>query len=291
MSLHRRRVQRQPRARRLGRGAPAGSGTEKELYGGDPLTTNNRMELTAAIQALEALNGPATVDPVHRQQVPARRDHQVDLHGWQRNGWLTFGQEARQERRPVAQADRGDEPPRGHLAVGEGSRGRSGQRTTAAARRRGGWRLPPLVQPVHRGDMHEASITGQLCTIWVWWQKCTRSGRSEWIRRTDSRQAGTSLASPAGSSVAGRVRRTAAGCRRHRRSAGRTRRGRRAPRRTGAPRCAQGVAITSRPGSASRVPVEQLEPRAGEVEPVVELRRLAPHPAQLGAPARRTARA
>ena len=52
--------------------------TEKELYGGDPLTTNNRMELMAAIQALEALQRPAKVEPVHRQQVPARRDHQVD---------------------------------------------------------------------------------------------------------------------------------------------------------------------------------------------------------------------
>jgi len=35
--------------------------TEKELYGGDPLTTNNRMELMAAIQALEALQRPAKV--------------------------------------------------------------------------------------------------------------------------------------------------------------------------------------------------------------------------------------
>ncbi len=36
--------------------------TEKEMYGGDPLTTNNRMELMAAIQALEALQRPAKVD-------------------------------------------------------------------------------------------------------------------------------------------------------------------------------------------------------------------------------------
>ena len=36
-------------------------GKEKEMYGGDPLTTNNRMELMAAIQALEALQRPAKV--------------------------------------------------------------------------------------------------------------------------------------------------------------------------------------------------------------------------------------
>ena len=36
-------------------------GKEKEIYGGDPLTTNNRMELMAAIQALESLQRPAKV--------------------------------------------------------------------------------------------------------------------------------------------------------------------------------------------------------------------------------------
>ena len=35
-------------------------GTEKEMYGAEPLTTNNRMELMAAIQALEALQRPST---------------------------------------------------------------------------------------------------------------------------------------------------------------------------------------------------------------------------------------
>ena len=40
---------------------------EKELHGGDPATTNNRMELMAAIQALEALTRPVHVQLVHRQ--------------------------------------------------------------------------------------------------------------------------------------------------------------------------------------------------------------------------------
>ena len=63
-------------------------GTEKELYGFDPVTTNNRMELMAAIQALEALQRPATVT--------LYTDSKYLLDGitkwipnWQRNGWKT----------------------------------------------------------------------------------------------------------------------------------------------------------------------------------------------------------
>ena len=71
----------------MGCGAPGG-GKEKELYGGDPLTTNNRMELMAAIQALEALRGPTTVTLFTDSK------YLLDgitkwIHGWQRNGWLT----------------------------------------------------------------------------------------------------------------------------------------------------------------------------------------------------------
>jgi ribonuclease HI len=64
------------------------NGTQKELHGGEPLTTNNRMELMAAIQALEALNRPS--------QVTLHTDSKYLLDGitkwsagWQRNGWLT----------------------------------------------------------------------------------------------------------------------------------------------------------------------------------------------------------
>ncbi|HEX8662231.1 MAG TPA: RNase H family protein, partial [Brevundimonas sp.] len=39
-----------------------GGGHEKELWGGEPLTTNNRMELMGAISALEALTRPCRVD-------------------------------------------------------------------------------------------------------------------------------------------------------------------------------------------------------------------------------------
>jgi ribonuclease HI len=65
-----------------------GGGRERELYGGDVQTTNNRMELMAAIQALEALQRPTTVT------LCTDSKYLLDgitkwIHGWQRNGWLT----------------------------------------------------------------------------------------------------------------------------------------------------------------------------------------------------------
>ena len=62
--------------------------TERELYGGDPLTTNNRMELMAAIQALEALQRPAKVD-LYTDSKYLLDGITKWIKGWQRNGWLT----------------------------------------------------------------------------------------------------------------------------------------------------------------------------------------------------------
>jgi ribonuclease HI len=63
-------------------------GKEKELYGSDPLTTNNRMELMAAIQALEALRRPATVT-LYTDSKYLLDGITKWITGWQRNGWLT----------------------------------------------------------------------------------------------------------------------------------------------------------------------------------------------------------
>ena len=63
-------------------------GREKELHGGEPLTTNNRMELTAAIQALEALTRPSTVS-LHTDSKYLLDGITKWIAGWQRNGWLT----------------------------------------------------------------------------------------------------------------------------------------------------------------------------------------------------------
>jgi ribonuclease HI len=63
-------------------------GTEKEMYGAEPLTTNNRMELMAAIQALEALQRPSAVI-LHTDSKYLLDGITKWIQGWQRNGWKT----------------------------------------------------------------------------------------------------------------------------------------------------------------------------------------------------------
>jgi len=63
-------------------------GTEKEMYGAEPLTTNNRMELMAAIQALEALKRPMKVS-LHTDSKYLLDGITKWVEGWQRNGWKT----------------------------------------------------------------------------------------------------------------------------------------------------------------------------------------------------------
>ena len=61
---------------------------EKELFGGDPATTNNRMELTAVIRGLEALTRPCAVD-VTTDSVYVKNGITQWIHNWKRNGWRT----------------------------------------------------------------------------------------------------------------------------------------------------------------------------------------------------------
>lgn len=63
-------------------------GREKELSGGEAATTNNRMELLAAIMALEALKRPSLVD-LHTDSTYLRDGITKWIHGWKRNGWKT----------------------------------------------------------------------------------------------------------------------------------------------------------------------------------------------------------
>ena len=74
-------------------------GREKEIYGGElGPTTNNRMELTAPIRALESLTRP-TVVHVHTDSTYVRNGITQWLPQWKRNGWLTAGKQ------PVKNAD------------------------------------------------------------------------------------------------------------------------------------------------------------------------------------------
>ena len=61
---------------------------EKELKGGEAHTTNNRMELMAAIQALEALKRPCKVE-LHTDSQYVQKGIHEWIHGWKRRGWLT----------------------------------------------------------------------------------------------------------------------------------------------------------------------------------------------------------
>ena len=60
----------------------------KELSGGEADTTNNRMELTAAIQALDALKEPCVVD-LYTDSVYVKDGIGGWIEGWKRNGWKT----------------------------------------------------------------------------------------------------------------------------------------------------------------------------------------------------------
>jgi ribonuclease HI len=71
---------------------------EKELCGGEQLTTNNRMELTAAISALEALKRPCEVD-LHTDSQYLRQGVTGWMFGWKKNGWRTA------DRKPVKNED------------------------------------------------------------------------------------------------------------------------------------------------------------------------------------------
>ena len=63
------------------------NGHERELSGGEPATTNNRMELIVAISALEALKEPCEVELWTDSQYLARAVNEGWLAGWKRRGW------------------------------------------------------------------------------------------------------------------------------------------------------------------------------------------------------------
>lgn len=83
---------------------------EKELWGGEALTTNNRMELTAVIEALTALKRPTSV-VLHTDSEYVRNGITTWIHGWKKRGWLTA------DKKPVKNRElwqRLDELTRGH---------------------------------------------------------------------------------------------------------------------------------------------------------------------------------
>ena len=71
---------------------------EKELFGGEAETTNNRMELTAAIEALKALKRPCEID-LHTDSKYLRDGMTSWIHNWKKNNWRNA------KKKPVKNAD------------------------------------------------------------------------------------------------------------------------------------------------------------------------------------------
>jgi ribonuclease HI len=74
------------------------NGSEKTLFGGEPGTTNNRMELKAVIEGLNALKRPCAVEVTTDSQY-VRNGITQWIHNWKRNGWKTAA------RKPVKNSD------------------------------------------------------------------------------------------------------------------------------------------------------------------------------------------
>ena len=73
-------------------------GRERELYGGEAATTNNRMELTAVIRALETLKRRSDV-AIYTDSQYVKNGIETWIHAWKRNGWKTS------DRKSVKNAD------------------------------------------------------------------------------------------------------------------------------------------------------------------------------------------
>lgn len=73
-------------------------GHEKTLFGGEPETTNNRMELTAAIEGLKALKRPCHID-LYTDSVYVKDGVTRWMANWKKNGWKTAA------KKPVANQD------------------------------------------------------------------------------------------------------------------------------------------------------------------------------------------
>lgn len=73
-------------------------GKSRELFGGEALTTNNRMELTAVIRALEALKRHCQVR-VHTDSTYVQQGISVWIHNWKKRGWRTS------DKKPVKNVD------------------------------------------------------------------------------------------------------------------------------------------------------------------------------------------
>lgn len=110
------------------------NGSEKLLSGGEPLTTNNRMELLAAIAGLEALKAPCEV-ALHSDSKYVLQGISEWLPGWKRKGWKTAGGGAVKNQDLWQRLDAAAAPHRVHWHWVKGHAGHpDNERVDAAAR-------------------------------------------------------------------------------------------------------------------------------------------------------------
>lgn len=119
----------------LGNPGPGGYGAllrykqhEKTLSAGYRLTTNNRMELMAAIVALETLTTPCDVT-ISTDSQYVRQGITSWIHNWKKRGWKTAEKKTGEKRRPVATAGSSYSASYLALAMGERPCRPSGERT------------------------------------------------------------------------------------------------------------------------------------------------------------------
>jgi ribonuclease HI len=121
------------------------NGEERELKGGESDTTNNRMELMAAIQALEALKQPCSVELTTDSEY-VRRGITEWIATWKRRGWKTAN------KKPVKNEDlwrRLEEAGRSHEIKWRWVRGHSGHRENELADALANQAIDELQDPQH----------------------------------------------------------------------------------------------------------------------------------------------
>jgi ribonuclease HI len=127
------------------------NGKQKELSGGEAATTNNRMELMAAISALEALRRPCTVE-LHTDSKYLRDGISKWIHSWKRNGWRTA------EKTPVRNAElwkRLDAALQNHRISWHWVRGHAGHDLNERADELARQAMAPFKQKRREGDSQE----------------------------------------------------------------------------------------------------------------------------------------
>jgi ribonuclease HI len=118
----------------------------KEFCGGEAHTTNNRMELIAAISALEALKRDCSVD-LHTDSQYLRQGVTSWIHGWKRNGWRTA------DKKPVKNEDlwrRLDEATQRHEIEWRWVKGHAGEELNERADELARMGMKPFLKP--RGE-------------------------------------------------------------------------------------------------------------------------------------------